>query len=38
LRLVDRNHAGRWVLTVAGATVLLATSTWASIVFQLPGT
>jgi rhomboid protease GluP len=31
VRLVDRNHAGRWGLTIAGAAVLLVASTWLTI-------
>ncbi len=37
VRLVDRNHAGRWGLTVAGATALLIVSTWLAIAVQSPG-
>lgn len=37
VRLVDRNHLGRWGLTVAGAAVLLIVSTWLAIVVHSPG-
>lgn len=37
LRLVDRNHASRWGVAVAAATVLLIAGTWLSIAVQSPG-
>ena len=37
LRVVDRNHAGRWGLAVAGATIVLIASTWLAIAIQSRG-
>lgn len=37
LRLIDRNHAKRWGLSVAGATVLLIVSTCLAIAAQSSG-
>lgn len=37
LHLVDRNHAGRWGLAVAGATALLIVSTWLTITVHWAG-
>jgi rhomboid protease GluP len=37
VRLVDRNHAGRWGWSVAGAALLLVASTWLSIAARSAG-